>query len=93
MGDFPGGMPAKAEDVGSIPDPGRSHVLWNDSAHAPQLPSLLAATAKPKGLQPVLCNRRSRHDEQPMYHNKEQPSLAATGENPHTATETPQSQK
>ena len=38
---FPGGSvirspPANAEDSGSIPGPGRHHVLWSSQAHAPQ---------------------------------------------------------
>jgi len=42
---FPGGsvvknLPANAGDVGSIPDPGRFHVLQSNYACAPQLLSL-----------------------------------------------------
>ena len=40
--DFPGGivdgnLPANAEDVGSIPGPGRFHMLQGNEAHVPQL--------------------------------------------------------
>ena len=28
--DFPGNPPASAGDKGSIPDPGRSHMQWNN---------------------------------------------------------------
>ena len=44
--DFPGvsvvrnHLPANAEDVGSIPDPGRSHVPRGSQVHVPQLLSL-----------------------------------------------------
>ena len=30
-------FPASAEDKGSIPDPGRSHMAWSNSASTPQL--------------------------------------------------------
>ena len=44
--DFPGGPvvrnpPANARDMGSIPGPGRFHMLWGNYAHVPQLLSLL----------------------------------------------------
>ena len=32
--------PASAGDTGLISDPGRSHVLWSNQAHVPQLLSL-----------------------------------------------------
>ena len=43
--DFPGGivdknLPASVRDMGSIPGPGRSHLLWSNQAFSPQLPSL-----------------------------------------------------
>ena len=49
--DFPGGtvvknLLANAVDTGSIPGPGRSHMLWSNYAHAPQLLSLCAATTE-----------------------------------------------
>ena len=39
---FPGGLvvesaPANAGDVGLTPGSGRSHMLWNNCSHAPQL--------------------------------------------------------
>ena len=42
---FPGSSvvknpPASAEDTGSIPDPGRSHIPWSNKARVPQLLSL-----------------------------------------------------
>ena len=44
-GGFPGGavvenLPANAGHTGSIPGPGRSHMLWSDWAREPQLLSL-----------------------------------------------------
>ena len=30
--------------MGSIPGPGRSHMIWSNEAHGPQLPSLCATT-------------------------------------------------
>ena len=81
-GDFPGGTvvknpPANAEDTGSIPGPGRSHMPratkpmhhnhWDCfRAREPQL-------LKPLGLEPGLCNKRSHRNEKPTYH-KEDPT-------------------
>ena len=49
---FPGGSvvkkpPAEAGDRGSIPESGRSHMLWSNEAHAPQLLSLWSRAWKP----------------------------------------------
>ena len=33
-------LPANAGDVGLIPDPGKSHMLWGSWAHMPQLRNL-----------------------------------------------------
>ena len=46
--DFAGGpevknLPVSAEDLGSIPGPGRSHLSWGNSASAPELRSRQAA--------------------------------------------------
>ena len=51
--DFPGGAvdgnpPVNAEDTGSIPGPGRSHVPGSNQACAPQLPSPRAAATEPR---------------------------------------------
>ena len=48
---FPGGpvvknLPANTGDTGSIPDPGRSHVLQSNEAHMPQVLSPCAATTQ-----------------------------------------------
>ena len=74
---FPGvsvinNLPINAGNIGSIPDPGRLHMTWNNYGHAPQLlslcsrvkePQLLsphAATTEAHGtLEPVLCNREA----------------------------------
>ena len=44
--------PARAGDMGSIPDPGRSHMLQSKEAHAPQLLSLCSRAGEPKLLSP-----------------------------------------
>ena len=59
------------------------HNCW---AHVPQL-------LKPAPLEPMLCNKRSHHNEKPAHHNKESTPLAATRESPCTATKTQRSQK
>ena len=51
--------PANAGDMGSIPAPGRFHVLRNNEVCGPQL-------LKPAHLEPVLRNKRSLCNEQPM---------------------------
>ena len=56
-GDFPGGpvvenLPANAGDMGSVPDPVRSHEQWSNSARGPQLLSLPP--------EPALCNEKPR---------------------------------
>ena len=60
--------PANAGDVGSIPDPGRSHMLWSNKARVPQLLSQCA-------LESVLHNKRSHGTEKPSHHNE---SVAST---------------
>ena len=47
-------LPANAEDMGSIPDPGRSHMPGSISARAPQL-------LKPAHLESVLRNEKPAH--------------------------------
>ena len=61
--DFPGGpvvedLPANAGDTGSIPGPGRSHVLQSNQACALQL-------LRPVNLEPMLNNKRSHCNEKP----------------------------
>ena len=58
-----------------------------EQAWAPQLLSLRSRAhepqlLKPTKLEPVLCNRRSQHDEKPAHRNEEQLLLAATRESP-----------
>ena len=72
LGDFPDGeesavgknLPANTGDTGLIPGPGRSHVPRSNPAHAPQL-------LKPVCLEPVLCNKRSQHNEEPVHCKEE----------------------
>ena len=49
--DFPGGtvvknLPANAGDMGSSPGPGRSYMLWSNSARVPQVLSLHTTTTE-----------------------------------------------
>ena len=77
--DFPGASvlkdpSANAGDTGLIPGPGGSHMLGGSHSHAPQLLSLCSGARelellKPRHLEPVLCNKRSPHDEKPARHN------------------------
>ena len=48
--------------MGSTLGPGRLHMLWGSWDYAPQLLSLHA-------LDPVLCKKRSDHNEKPVHHN------------------------
>ena len=59
------------------------HICW---AHESQL-------LKPVCLEPVLCNKRSHHNEKPTHLNEEEPLLAATRESLRAATKTQHSQK
>ena len=54
--------PANVGDVGSIPSPGRFHMLQGNYARAPQLPR---SRARMLPLKPMLCNKKSRCSEKP----------------------------
>ena len=67
--DFPGGPvvrnpPANAENMSSIPGPGRSHMQQSNEAWQPP-------TAKPVSLEPALRNKRSHRNERPTHCNEE----------------------
>ena len=82
--DFPGGSVVKnpsasAGNTGSIPDPGRFHMLQSNWAHVPQPLSLYSGAcnswahvlqlwqpARPRAL---LCIKRSHRIEKPTHHN------------------------
>ena len=76
--DFPGGAvvknpPANAGDMGSIPGPGRSHMLRSNYAHAPQLLSLCSRARAPQLLSPCAATTeapapraRAPHQEKPQ---------------------------
>ena len=49
-------QPANAEDMGSIPSPGRFHMLQSNLARAPQLLSLCSRAHEPQLLKPVYGN-------------------------------------
>ena len=78
-GSFPGSSvvknpPANAGDMGLIPDPGRSHMSLNNSAHVPQLLGLCSRPPEPQllsplVLEPMLRYKRSHRSEKPAYHN------------------------
>ena len=66
---FPGGsvvnnLPANAGGAGSIPELGRSHILWGNLARLQQLLELVQ-------LKPVLHSKRSQCNEKPMNCNEE----------------------
>ena len=78
--DFTGGAVVKnpsanAGDTGSSPGPGRSHMLWSNEAHAPQLLSLHSRAREPQLLKPVhlesVLQKKSHHNEKPAHRNKE----------------------
>ena len=82
--DYPGGSvvkspPAKAGDTGSIPGPGRSHMLQSIYAHVPQLLSLCsraweaqllspcATTTETRAAEVCAPQKRSHSNEKPQY--------------------------
>ena len=79
-------LPANAEDTGSSPGLGGSHMPQSDWAREPQLLSLRVWS---------LCSagKRGRDNERPAHRDEEWPPLAATGESPRTETKTQHSQK
>ena len=100
--DFPGdpvvkNSPANAGDMGSIPGLGRFHMPEGNEAHGLQLlsPSSWVCELqllKPLCLEPMLCNKRSHHNEKSMRHNKEWFLLTETRESPLLAMKTQCSQ-
>ena len=55
---FPGStviknLPVNEGDTGSIPDPGRSHMLWNNQAHVLQPLSLCSRAQSSVGKEPA----------------------------------------
>ena len=75
-----------AGDMGSVPGPGRFHMLWSNKSCAPQL-------QKSSCLGLVLCNKRCHGNEKPVHSSEEEPLLVATRESLLTATKTQHSQK
>ena len=68
-------LPANAGDTGSIPGPGRPHMLRGNEVHETQL-------LKPAHLEPVLCNKRSHRHEQPTCGHEVWPTPAKTRAKP-----------
>ena len=67
---------ANAGDMGLIPGLGRFHMPQSNSAGELQL-------LKPVYPEPVLCSKRSHHNEEPAHRNEEWPLFAATRESLH----------
>ena len=57
-------LPANAGDVGSIPGPGRSYVLWGNKSCSPEL-------LKPVCPELVVCNKRNLCSKKPAHHNEQ----------------------
>ena len=76
-------LPANAENMGSSPGLGRSHMPRSN----------WATITEPACLEPVLRNKRGRDSERPAHRDEEWPPLAATRESPHTETKTQHSHK
>ena len=84
---FPGGsavrnLPANARDMGSIPGPGRTHMLQSNYTHAPQLLNLCSRAWEPQLLKPLspepgLRNKRSPSSQQLEKACEQQKSNAA----------------
>ena len=55
-GSVAGNLPVNAWDTGSIPGPGRFHVLWNNLADEPTLWSLCSRAYAYKPMLPVVLN-------------------------------------
>ena len=75
--------PANAEDTGSISGPGIFHMLQTNKVQAPQLLNPCSRAHEPQllrphwckcmCLEPVLCNERHPHTEQPVLHSEDSP--------------------
>ena len=93
--------PADVEDMGSIPGPGRSHMLQNRKVCVPQLLSLCSRAQEPQPLNPHATAPEGPHGWSPCSTTieaatvrnlstptREPPLLATTTESGHTAIET-----
>ena len=75
--------------MGSIPDLGRFHMPWSNSACEQQLLNLcVPILLKPSCLKHMLHNKRSHNNENPVHGDRELPPLAATRESPGKAMKT-----
>ena len=54
-------LPANAGDMGLVPGLGRTHMLWSNLAHAPQLLSVTAPES--------VLHKSSHHSEKPIHYN------------------------
>ena len=87
---FPGGLvvknlPCNARNTSVIP--------FQEDLNSADQRSPQATTTKPSCLEPVLCNKRSHHNEKPEKGNTEQPLLTTTRESLQAAMKTHHSQK
>ena len=103
--DFHGGSVVKnplaiAGDTGWVSGPGRTHTLWSNSVHAPQLLSP-CSRARPTrcsygsrhALEPELCSKRSHHNQKLAHHNQSSPRSPQREKSPSAATKIQHSQK
>ena len=93
---FPGGavvenLPANAEDTGSSPGLGRSHMPRSNWAREPQLLSLRIWSLCSATREATVM--RGHGNERPAHRDEEWPPLAATRESPRTETKTQHSHK
>ena len=77
--DFPGGgvvknPPASAGDVGSVPGPGRFHMLCAPHLLTPGSRALKRQLVSPPAREPVLGKNRSRRDREELAQSHEDPA-------------------
>ena len=91
-------LPFNAGDMGSVPDLGRSPMLWNSEAHVSQLLSLCSRAQETQLLKPahpraMLCNKRSHCNKKPVDPYKRIAHAHCNWRKAHTALKTQYSQK
>ena len=63
-------LPANAGDMGSIPEPGRSHMLWGRCARAPHLLSLCCRNPEATTTETMYHNYGNLSTLEPVLHDK-----------------------
>ena len=71
--------PASAGDTGSIPDLGKSHLLWSQLAPAPQLLSWCYRAQEPQLLKPTCPRACDPHQERTLQREDRAPQLGKEG--------------